>query len=256
VTNVRRIAGTEREPGSVMVASATALLALLAGGLLYVSYAAQYQYIFHAKHQSAPSVIEALMLDCGMIIFSLLGLGLSRAGKSSRVERALIMVCAGLSALMNGAAADTASPRSIAAYVAAPAFLAIVVDRVIAVIRRHVLADDERSVWSGAGRAVLYVLRFVLDPWATVKGGRRAVLAAAPLPELEAPERKAIEPPEDTAPPTKKAALLALYRQHEAYGDRLRASKVAAELAARAGLQAGSARTYIYAELADVEASA
>src|SRR5262249_39731313 len=38
---------------------------------------------------------------------------------------------------------DTASPRSVAAYVLAPLTLAVVVDRVVAVIRRHVLAGDE-----------------------------------------------------------------------------------------------------------------
>ena len=50
----------------------------------------------------------------------------------------------------------------------------------------------------------------------------------------------------DTRPPgslrTKKAALLALYRAHPDYGDRSRASRVAAELAAQAGLQAGTAQ--------------
>ena len=71
------------------------------------------------------------------------------------------------------------------------------------------------------------------------------VLEAAPLPRL--PEMPA---PEATGlPRTKKAILLALYRAHPDYGDRRRASRVAAELAARAGLQAGTARSYVYAEL-------
>ena len=55
---------------------------------------------------------------------------------------------------------------------------------------------------------------------------------------------------EATEPPrTKKAALLALYRAHPDYGNRRTASRVAAELAPRAGLQPGTARTYLYAEL-------
>jgi hypothetical protein len=67
------------------------------------------------------------------------------------------------------------------------------------------------------------------------------VLDAAPLPALpEAPAPEAIGPPR-----TKKAVLLALYRAHPDYGDRTRASRVAAELAA----QAGTARSYLYAEL-------
>jgi len=43
--------------------------------------------------------------------------------------------------------------------------------------------------------------------------------------------------------------LLGLYRAHPDYGDRITASRVAAELAAQAGLQAGTARSYLYAEL-------
>ncbi len=49
--------------------------------------------------------------------------------------------------------------------------------------------------------------------------------------------------------PTKKAAFLAAYRAHADYGDRAAASRVAAELAPGAGLQAGTARSYAYAEL-------
>ena len=66
----------------------------------------------------------------------------------------------------------------------------------MAVIRRHVLGDAERSVWSTVGRALagmaralvvvlLYLLRFVLAPPSTGAGLRRVVLNAAPLPEPE-----------------------------------------------------------------------
>ena len=74
---------------------------------------------------------------------------------------------------MNVAAADVASPRSVAAYAVAPVALAVVVDRVVAVIRRRVLADREPSAWitvdrtaTAAGRiaglVLLYCLRFAL----------------------------------------------------------------------------------------------
>jgi hypothetical protein len=57
------------------------------------------------------------------------------------------------------------------------------------------------------------------------------VLDAAPLPALpEASVPEALEPPR-----TKKSVLLALYRAHPQSGDRSRASRVAAELAAQAG---------------------
>ena len=256
VTNVRRIAGADRAPGSALIAIAAWLLALIGAGALFVSYSAQYVYVFHVRRQDAASVVEALLLDLLMIVFTLLALGLSRAGKSSRTERALILACAAASAYMNVSAADTASPRSVVAYAVAPIALAVVVDRVVAVIRRHVLADAEASAWTAlggalltasrlAGVAALYSLRFVLAPPSTATGLRRMVLAAAPLPGLPAPEeRQAIDPP-----PTKKAALLALYRAHPDYGVKASASKVAAELAPQAGLSAGTARAYLYAEL-------
>ena len=97
---------------------------------MYVSFQAQYTYIYAVKNVSVASAIEAAMLDAGMIILSALGIGLALAGKASKAERFLIMVCAGLSAFMNYAAADTASWRSVVAYVAAPVFLAVIVDRV------------------------------------------------------------------------------------------------------------------------------
>ena len=193
ITGVRRRAGTGRTPGSVLIAVAAWLLALTGGGALFVSFSAQYAYILTVRRQDAASVIEALLLDLLMIVFTLLALGLSRAGQSARAERALILACAAASAYMNVSAADMASPRSVTAYAIAPIALAVVVDRVVAVIRRHVLADQEPSAWSTVGRAaaaaariaglvLLYSLRFALAAPETARGLRRMVLDAAPLP--------------------------------------------------------------------------
>jgi len=255
---MRRRAGTGHVPGSVLIAVAAWLLALIGGGALFVSFSAQYTYIVTVRRQDAASVIEALLLDLLMIVFTLLALGLSRAGQSSRAERALILACAAASSYMNVAAADVASPQSVTAYAVAPIALAVVVDRVAAVIRRHVLADREPSAWITVGRAaavaartaglvLLYCLRFALAAPETARGLCRMVLDATPLLTLpKAPAPEVIEPPR-----TKKAVLLALYRAHPGYGDRSRVSRVAAELAEQAGLQAGTARSYLYAELDD-----
>ena len=251
-----RRTGTGRAPGSALIAVAAWLLALTGGGALFVSFTAQYAYLLAIRRQDAASLIEALLLDLGMITFTLLALGLSRAGQSARAERILILACAAASAYMNVAAADVASPRSVTAYAVAPVALAVVVDRVVAVIRRHVLADQELSAWSSIGRAaaaggriaglvLLYCLRFALAAPETARGLRRMVLDAAPLPAH----------PDEPAPEaivlscTKKAVLLSLYRAHPDYGKRGRVSPVAAELAPQAGLQAGTARSYLYAEL-------
>jgi Protein of unknown function (DUF2637) len=253
---MRRGAGTGHVPGSVLIAVAAWLLALTGGGALFVSFSAQYAYILAVRRQHAASVIEALLLDLLMIVFTLLALGLSRAGQPARTERALIVLCAAASAYMNVSAAKLASARSVAVYAIAPIALAVVVDRVVAVIHRHVLAGAQPSVWITVGRAaaataritgliLLYCLRFALAAPETARGLRRIVLDAAPLPTLPEPTApEAIEPAR-----TKKALLLALYRAHADYGNRGRASRVAAELAPQAGLQAGTARSYLYAEL-------
>ena len=135
------------------------------------------------------------MLDAGMVILSALGIGLAQAGKPSGSVRVLIMICAGASAGMNLAAADPASWRSVAAYAAAPVFLAVITDRVIAVIRQHVLPLDAESAWAPLGRAAvimlrlaavvaLYLLRTMLAPSGTLRGLRQMVLDAAPVPGM------------------------------------------------------------------------
>ena len=70
-TSMRR-AGTRRAPGSALIAAATWLLVLLGGGALFVSFSAQYDYILAVRRQDAASVIEALLLDLLMIVFTLL----------------------------------------------------------------------------------------------------------------------------------------------------------------------------------------
>src|SRR5580704_12913339 len=107
ITNVRRLAGNGRAPGTLLISAGAWLLVLIGAGALYVSFTAQQQYVLAARRQHAASIVEALLLDLLMITFTLLALGLSRAGKSSRTERALILACAAASAYMNVSAADT-----------------------------------------------------------------------------------------------------------------------------------------------------
>jgi Na+-transporting methylmalonyl-CoA/oxaloacetate decarboxylase gamma subunit len=273
VTNVRRIAGADRAPGAALVSAATILLGLLAAGLFVVSLAAQYRYVFAVKHQSVPSAIEAVGLDVGMVVFSLLALGLAMAGQSARIERALIVICAVASAGQNYAAADVTSPRSVAAYVMPPLFLALVVDRVVAVVRRHVLGDAERSVWAAVGRGLaalvkglglvlLYLLRLVLAPPSTSAGLRRLVLIATPLPAAEKPEKSERQDAEDRDDETKepselegaskRARLAWWYERDAAYGDRTAVAAAAKRLAPVVGLGEGTARAYIGQILAEL----
>jgi hypothetical protein len=106
---------------------------------------------------------------------------------------------------MNLAAADPASWRSVTAYAAAPVFLAVITDRVIAVIRQHVLPPDTESAWAPLARAavsalrlaavaVLYLIRTVLAPSGTLRGLRQMVLDAAPVPGMTRARRARDKP--------------------------------------------------------------
>jgi hypothetical protein len=241
-------------PGTWLIQTAAWMLFALGMGLLAVSFAAQYRYISTERHQNVASVIEAGALDVGMIIFALLALGLARAGLSAKAERGLVVVCAVGSALMNYAAADVSSPRSVLAFCMPPLFLAVVVDRVVVTVRRHVLGmRDARSPWRVLATITLYVLRFVLDPWTTANGLRRCVLTAAPLPAAAlqpagaAPQPKGRKAVEKRAgrPSTKTTRFLRLVE--ERYGDFAKVpldqvSRIAAEVAPQVRLDLGSAR--------------
>ena len=135
-----------------------------------------------------------------MAIFTLLASAWPWPGRHRRIERFADRGLRGLSALMNYAAADMASWRSVVAPTSPPPlFLALMVDRVD---RRHppsCPAADAESVWVPLGRALaaagpglaalvlLYLLRFVLAPPSTGAGLRRVVLNAAPLPAAPEP---------------------------------------------------------------------
>jgi hypothetical protein len=297
VAGIHRLAGSGRPPGSRVIAFATWLLALLGAGLMYVSFDAQYQFIQAQKGDEAASLIEAAMLDTGMAILSALGIGLARAARPSRSVRVLIVICAGASAGMNVAAANPASWRSVTAYAAAPAFLAVITDQVITVIRQHILPQDAQSAWVPLGRTAVVglrlmavvamsLLRTLLTPSEPLRGLRRMVLNAAPVPGVTrirpvsgeplpclshdhgVREQGIGQPSEDahgaeedgqyqdrgagqlvTGFRTKKAVFLAHYWSHPEYGDRSAAGRVAAELAPLADLQAGTGCTYIAEEL-------
>jgi hypothetical protein len=160
--------------GGVLINLAVALLFVLIFGLWAVSLNAQFAYVVGIKHVGLVSWIEAGSLDAGMGIFTLLALGLARAGKAARIERLCVVGCAAGSALMNLAAANTADPRSVLVFVTPALFLALVVDRVVSVVRRHYWdEDDGGSAWSQLGIAALYLLRLLVALPSTCTGARR-----------------------------------------------------------------------------------
>ena len=187
------LAEAARRPGARLIWASTVGLAVLALATFYVSFRAQFTFMYAVKHQDVPALIEALIADVAMVVCSLLALGMACAGQSAKVARLLVVVFAGLSAGMNYLAADVSSFRSVAVYVMPPVVFAVCTDQTVAVIRRHGLGIAEDSAWTVLGRLVLaavrlagiillYGLRFILAPAETATGLRRMVLNAAPLP--------------------------------------------------------------------------
>lgn len=180
--------------GLGLLTAASCLLLLLAAAQGYVSFRAQYAFVDHAKHARLPSMLEALGLDTGAVIFALLALSLARRGSRAAVERMLNLACAVGSLTMNLLAANLTSPRSVTVWVLPSALYALASDRLIAVVRRWVQAESpaagvaqEGSAWRAAGGLALWLLRLVLDAPGTAAGFRRWVLAAAPVAPVSAP---------------------------------------------------------------------
>src|SRR5262245_18767221 len=80
--------------GRLLIAGACVLLAGLAVAMGITSFHAQFAYIFATKRQRAPALLEALGLDAGAVIFSLLGIALARLGRRAAVDRVLVVICA------------------------------------------------------------------------------------------------------------------------------------------------------------------
>ena len=198
-----------RVKGGGLLAAASCLLLLLAAAQGYVSFRAQYAFVDHAKHTRIPSVLEALGLDTGAVIFALLALSLARRGRRGTVERVLNVSCALGSLAMNLLAANLTSPRSVTVWVLPSALYALASDRLIAVVRRWVQASDpaartgpEGSAWRAFGGLALWALRLLFDVRGTLAGLRHWVLAVAPV----APGIRAVTRPAAGQPPALSAS--------------------------------------------------
>jgi hypothetical protein len=169
----------------VLLAAAAFLLLLLAAAQGYVSFRAQYAFIDHAKRSQLPSMLEALGLDTGAVIFALLALSLARRGRPGTIERALNVACAFGSMTMNLLAANLTSPRSVTVWVMPSVLYAFASDRLIAVVRRWMqppgaTTSQDGSAWRTVSAMALWLLRLIFDPIGTLAGLRRWILAITP----------------------------------------------------------------------------
>ena len=153
------LAEAARRPGARLIWASTLGLAVLALATFYVSFRAQFTFMYAVKHQDLPALIEALIADVAMVVCSLLALGMACAGQPAKVARLLVVLFAGLSAGMNYLAADVSSFRSVAVYVMPPVVFAVCTDQTVAVIRRHGLGIAEDSAWTVLGRLVIAAVR-------------------------------------------------------------------------------------------------
>jgi hypothetical protein len=194
----------EREPvstGGWLLIGASILLAALAVAMGIVSWHAQYAFVYAIKHQKNAAGLESLGLDAGAVIFAVLGIALALKRRRAVVERVLVVACSAGSCAMNTlAVAHMTSPRDLAIYAMPAVLFAAASDRLIAVIRCAVMGPaagrdkDQRSAFQVLGLVVLYALRFVVAAPSTLGGGRRALLAATPLPG-DGRERGRLLPP-------------------------------------------------------------
>jgi hypothetical protein len=237
-----------------------------------VSWHAQYAFIFSVKHEPMASALEALGLDCGAVVFSLLGVALARLGRRAVIERVLVCICAAWSCAMNAAGANLASPRSVAAFVMPPVLFAITSDRLVSVIRRNALgpaadADAQRSAWRTGGLAFLYALRLAAAPASTVRGARVALLQATPVPAaaIEAPPdevrhltaraRATTSQSRRSDVPSKAGQLISLAAQrHDLAAIPVeQVSRLATELAAEIGYHPSTARRVLLAHVRQLQ---
>ncbi len=238
-------------PAAVLLVSAAILLLLLAAAQGYVSFRAQYTFIDHAKRTHVPSVLEAVGLDTGAVIFAMLALSLARRGQSGTVERVLNVACALGSMIMNLLAADLNSPRSVTVWVMPSVLYAFASDRLISVVQRWVRANQPAaqmaqhgSPWRSLGNACLWMLRLAFDPFGTLRGFRRWVLDAVPTAPKALPAGAGSD---ETPGETKREALIRLYEERGGagdprYGNPGKTAQLAGELAGQIGYHAGTAR--------------
>jgi hypothetical protein len=198
----------KRQPGTILLCCAALLLLGLAVAQGYVSWRAQYNFVFAAKREHLPSVLEALGLDTGAVIFALLGLAHARMGRPARIERTLNLACAFGSMTMNLLGADLGSPRSVAVYVLPAVLYAACSDRLIATAA-HAAGVQETSLWRFFGVALLYGLRAVVAFPSTAKGLRRRLLEATPLPAGPRPDATVPAGPPPDAVEAAKASMRA-----------------------------------------------
>jgi hypothetical protein len=259
-----------RDQSAAWLRCAAAGLGLLAASAAAVSFTAQYRMIYQVRRLAVVAAMEASIPDAAALVFACLGIALALHGRRAIRARAMNLAAVATSVFMNAIAASPGW-RDLAIWVMPPVAYALASDTLIGVIRTRAIVGrlaggeppgDDGTPLSAVGGLVLSMLRLALAPRSTLRGFRAWVIAEGPVAPPPKARRtdlvQAPEPPEqlsqataDTGPArhrpgTKTAAFL--IQVVESHGPLAsipldKVSKICAELAPKAGLHPGAART-------------
>jgi hypothetical protein len=262
-----------RDHSAAWLAAAAFGLGALAAAAAAVSFTAQYRMVYAARRLPAIAGLEAAIPDVAALVFASLGIALALHGRRAVKTRLLNVASVATSVFMNALAAAPGW-RSLAIWAMPPVAYALASDTLIGVVRavaiarhksmRAVLAEDEATPLAVLGGSMLWLFRLTLAPASTLRGLRGWVLDECPV----APGRRAARPdpahgaalaarparaiPAAARPPraaregTKTARFLGLVAEQHGplAGIPLpTVSKISAEVAPQARLNAGAART-------------
>jgi hypothetical protein len=233
-------------------------LCALAGAAATVSYAAQFQLAFAARHSALVAGLEAAIPDAAALVFACLGVALALHGSRAIRARLLNVASAGASVFMNVIAAAPGW-RDLAVWAMPPTAYALASDTLIGVVRTGVVARHEAaaepvtelSLLAVIRGTALWLLRLAMAPVSTMTGFRAWVIEECPV----APGRRAHPPAPVAMSPvrtrrrrgeTKTARFLALVTSQHGPLAAIplgSVSRISAAVAPQADLNAGSART-------------
>jgi hypothetical protein len=177
-----------------------------------VSYAAQFQLAFAARHSALVAGLEAAIPDAAALVFACLGVALALHGSRAIRARLLNVASAAASVFMNVIAAAPGW-RDLAVWAMPPAAYALASDTLIGVVRTGVVARDqaaaepvtELSLLAVIRGIALWLLRLAMAPVSTMAGFRTWVIEECPV----APGRRAHHPAPVAMPPVGTGPRLA-----------------------------------------------
>jgi hypothetical protein len=247
--------GRLKDRSGLWLRNAAAGLGVLATAAAAVSFTAQYRMVDATRHLPAIAALEAAIPDAAALVFASLGIALALHGRRALRARALNLAAVGTSVFMNVLAAAPGW-RNLAIWALPPVAYALASDTLIGVVRawaiaRHqqlgtALAADAATPLAIFGGLALWLLRLALAPASTLAGFRIWVLDECPV----APGRRAARSRPAPAPHPRKATKTARFLDlvTERHGSLASiplgaVAGISAELAPRAGLHPGAART-------------